>query len=136
MKWECDPPKYSPRYPTSSSFDYVAPLVVPVRLQDLPVHWVSAAGAGWVFNIQIYKTCIYMYVFLYIYIDSLYVMYYVYMCIYILFTHKNICKNIYIGTTKIILFFFDVIFCPKPAVSWFYCSWHDFAMQHCQKLTI
>lgn len=47
-EWECDLPKYSPKYPSSSSFNYSSPWVVPVRLQDLPVCWANVAETGWV----------------------------------------------------------------------------------------
>lgn len=67
--------------------------------------------------------------YFYIYIDFMYIL-------YICSIHTQEHMQEYIGTTKIILFFFDVIFCPKPAISWFYCSWHVFATQHCQKITI
>lgn len=94
--------------------------------------------------ICIYNMNIHVCTYIYIYIDiicSTYYLFYIFF-IYIYYTYfdshtRTYTKpRIFIRTTKMIFLFDILIFWPKPALSWFYCYWHVFAMQHCQKPTI
>lgn len=69
-EWECDLPKYIPRYPSSSSFNYVAPewCLSGCRISQSTGR-VQQGQAG--VYIHIYNVYIHVYMYLYIYIGTI-----------------------------------------------------------------